>query len=240
MAMSGRLDILVFKLNQLLTTLPKPDRKQLKHHLAKKRSDNTTDRQPGEDVVSYLMRRAHRSPDTTKPLKIVKAKSKKVAKKAQEMTIKQVVESQLALDKDAGEPGEEEASISKLDKEKISTRSQKYSAEFAQLDGDGGAIEAALEESAEGIDDFFQQEGRYDRVIVQGELGDWHKTTYNSVTGSITCDCKRFCYHGDCEHCIFIETLHLKKYPSGLASEQWQQRRCKIIHNLKVECGHLH
>ena len=32
----------------------------------------------------------------------------------------------------------------KLDKEKISTRSQKYSAEFAQLDGDGGAIEAAL------------------------------------------------------------------------------------------------
>ena len=234
----------VNKLNHLLTTLSKPECKQLKLHLSRKRIENTPERQPGENLVMFLMRRAHRPPDCKQPLKIVtrgKKGSNKGAKKKQAKTIEQVVESQLALDKDAGETCEEDISPSNPDQVKNTTRSPKFNAEFVQIDGDGGVIEAALEDSTTGecVDDFFQ-ERRHDRVIIQGEFGDWLKTTYNSVTGCITCDCKHFCYHGDCEHCVFIEVLHLEKYPSGRASEQWQERRLKIIHNLRVECGHLH
>ena len=95
--------------------------------------------------------------------------------------------------------------------------------------------------STQCIDNFFQEETRSDRVIVQGELGDWYKTTYNSETGCISCDCKHYCYHGDCEHCVVVEVVHLQQYPSnGMASEQWRERRLKIIHNLRVQCGQLH
>ena len=36
-----------------------------------------------------------------------------------------------------------------------------------------------------------------------------------------------------------IKILHLEKYPSGMANEQWQQIRKNIILNLKFQCGKL-
>jgi hypothetical protein len=120
-----------------------------------------------------------------------------------------------------------------------------FKPEFAQIDGSGGAIEAALQDDSNDATlqwnaDVDSAESVRDRVKVKKELGDWIKATYNKIDGKIQCDCKRFNYHGDCPHCVYIEVLHLERYPAvGYANEQWQESRKKMVHNLKVECGRL-
>lgn len=43
-----------------------------------------------------------------------------------------------------------------------------------------------------------------------------------------------------CPHVIYVEIIHLGRYPqSSNANEQWQCRAQRILHNLKVQCGYL-
>lgn len=156
----------------------------------------------------------------------------------------EVSEAQLALDKDGGEIcNDDSLAIDTTLKTSTNTKSN-FKAEFPLIDGPGGVIEAALQvDSNDTIPDWDADvdcaESVRDRVIVKKELGDWIKATYNGGNRKIRCDCKRFNYHGDCPHCVYIEVLHLEKYPNGNANEQWQEMRKKMIHNLKRECGRL-
>ena len=150
----------------------------------------------------------------------------------------------MALDKDGGEICNEDTPAPDVTIEKSTNTKPNFKAEFARIDGPGGIIEAALQvdsndATSEWDADADCAENVRDRVIVKKELGDWIKATYNHIERKIRCDCKRFNYHGDCPHCVYIEVLHLEKYPEGYAKEQWQESRKKMIHNLTVECGRL-
>lgn len=241
----------IAKLSGYLTTLPIRDRKALREELVRKQTLDTPERQPGEDPVAYLYRRAQRDADCNAYIdmcnkmdekesdsnskgKGAKSKTSKGKRKSntKDKTFEEITEAELALDKDAGEME---------DDVEIPTKScNTFSSEFEQIDGEGGALQAVLNDSdvSEKAEDVYG-ERRCDRVIMKKELGDWRRTKYNADDGSITCNCKRFSYHGDCPHCVYIEVLHLEQYPSGKANEQWQNRRKKMIHNLKVQCGKL-
>ena len=239
-------------LSRMLYVLPLDERKKLRAHLSKTRSYNTVERHDGEDVVMYLFRRAQRDPidnayDDMNNRKYMKKGTKKKGKKgkATEGSMEEVVEAELALDKDAGE-------VEEVVRGPV--RKSSYKSAEIQIDGHGGVLEAALQDTdkdnnneGHGDDDVEDEdeekfERRRDRVIFGNELGDWRETRYDATTGHIHCNCKRFSYLGDCRHCVYVEILHLEKYPSGssgLANEQWQQHRGRIIHNLTSQCSEL-
>jgi len=236
-------------LTRMLTTLQIDERKELKARLAIKRQYNTEERHEGEDIVMYLLRRAQREPSKdaydeminwtyTKTEKKNKKKNKKKGKGTEE-SIEAVVEAELALDKDAGEVEE----VSTTPASKPPSHSPKYKSDEIQIDGPGGVLDAAIAKANDEVGDDSVDEDKFDRrgdrVIFGNELGDWRETKYDSNTGSIHCNCKIFSYFGDCKHCVCVEILHLEKYPSGMANEQWQQIRKNIIHNLKIQCGKL-
>ena len=234
-------------LSRMLYVLPLDERKKLRAHLSKTRNYNTVERHDGEDVVMYLFRRAQRDPidnayNDMNNRKYTKKKEKKG--KATKGSMEEVVEAELALDKDAGE-------VEEVVRETVRKPSSYKSAEI-QIDGHGGVLEAALQDTdnnneGHGNNDVEDEdevkfERRRDRVIFGNELGDWRETRYDATTGRIHCNCKRFSYLGDCRHCVYVEILHLEKYPSGssgLANEQWQQHRGRIIHNLTSQCSKL-
>ena len=251
----------VEKLIAMLTTLPISDRKKLRANLSQKRMHNTPLRKPGESPAAYLFRRAHRDADDDALLEMSnklhekntdtnknKSKNGKKKKKKKKQVTKKSFEEErednLALDKDGGEICNEDTPAPDVTIEKSTNTKPNFKAEFARIDGPGGIIEAALQvdsndATSEWDADADCAENVRDRVIVKKELGDWIKATYNHIERKIQCDCKRFNYHGDCPHCVYIEVLHLEKYPDGNANEQWQESRQKMIHNLKVECGRL-
>ena len=248
----------VEKLIAMLTTLSIADRKKLRANLSMKRMHNTPARKHGESPAAYLFRRAHRNADSDALLEMSnklhekntdtnKNKSKKGKKNKKEITKKSFEEEReenLALDKDGGEICNDDPPTLDATIEKSNNTKPNFKAEFAQIDGTGGVIEAALQvDSNDATPEWDANadcaENVRDRVIVKKELGDWIKATYNHIERKIRCDCKRFNYHGDCPHCVYIEVLHLEKYPEGYAKEQWQESRKKMIHNLTVECGRL-
>lgn len=231
-------------LTRMLSILPLDERKEVKAHLAQKRLYNTVERHEGEDVVMYLYRRAQRDPvknayDEMCNSKYIPTNTKKKKGKAAIERIEEVVDAQLERDKDAGEVEE----VATTPASRPPSRSPSYKSEEIQIDGPGGVLDAATADANDdGGDDSVDEdkfERRGDRVIFGNELGDWRETSYDCVTRRIHCNCKRFSYFGDCKHCVCVEILHLEQYPSGMANEQWQQIRTKIIHNLKIQCGKL-
>ena len=151
------------QLCSMLTTLPINYRKQLRENLALKRLHNTQERKRGESPAAYLYRRAHRDADSNalilmsnnvdeKEKKSKEGKKTKKTKKKKEATQKSFEEereTQLALDKDGGDVCNENlpALDATLNKATTNTRAN-FKPEFAQIDGSGGAIKAALQDDS--------------------------------------------------------------------------------------------
>ena len=224
-------------LGGLLTALPVKKRKELKEKLTANRLANLPERQPGEDVVSYLYRRAHRESAENALDDLYLYDEEETKKKPAEKRIEEVVEEKLALDKEAGEMEDSACSA------RPAEASPKYQSKDFQIDGDGGVLEEAVSDmAASEEEEGSARETVRDRVRVKRELGDWIKTEYNydaKKGGSICCDCERFNYWGYCQHCLYVEVVHLSKFPAGQAKEQWQLRHEKILYNLKVQCGYI-
>lgn len=238
----------VEKLSGMFRTLTIGERKQLKADLVKRRLSNTVEMKPWECVATYLLRRAHRNADsdaleimtTLKHEKAAEKKSaqkKKGKKKPAAKSYDEVRAEQLVLDKDAGETCDDDAAIGKPP----TTANPQYQSEFMQIDGEGGALQAALEDTSDDVDDYDDDlcEKRSDRVVMKRELGDFNQVKYDAATGIICCDCETFNRLGDCPHRVYVEVLHLKEYPDGNANEQWQVMREKMISNLSTQCGAL-
>lgn len=235
----------VSSLNASLRKLTHKDCCSLKGRLTKKRIENTPDVQPGEGPVMYLFRRAHREPaDDALNAVYDGKKDSKGKKKSADKAFEELVDESLALEKDAGEADEAPAT----DGEGKKKRSRKYKSQSIQIDGEGGALEAAIDDEQnkdgdqdeQNKDDGQETDGQEtirDRIRVKRELGDWITTNFNHVSQCISCDCERYNYWGYCQHCLYVEVLHLKKFPDGLAKEQWQVKQQKILHNLKTQCG---
>ena len=78
-----------------------------------------------------------------------------------------------------------------------------------------------------------------DRTRVKQELGNWIKTTYNSINHTMICDCERYnLQYGDCDNCVFVEVLHSERHADGNANEQWQEGKLRMIHNL-TQCNSI-
>lgn len=79
-----------------------------------------------------------------------------------------------------------------------------YQSEFVQIDGEGGALQAALADATADVDDCDDDlcEKRRDRVILKRELGDFIQVKYNATNGITCCDCETFNRLGDCPHCV--------------------------------------
>ena len=124
-----------------------------------------------------------------------KGKKKSVAKSYEE-----VANQQLALDKDAGETCDDDAAIGKAPTD----ANPQYQSEFVQIDGEGGALQAALADATADVDDCDDDlcEKRRDRVILKRELGDFIQVKYNATNGITCCDCETFNRLGDCPHCV--------------------------------------
>lgn len=253
------------KLFAAATTLPLDGRKELKRMLEARRQADTPTPFAGESTAQFLMRRSQRNPHPD----AINLSSKELEQKMQK-TFGQLAEETLELEKEAVEEGskvEERAGEEKKETKKPASRRSKrkackstFRSKEVQIDGEGGVLEAALEEresSAAGSHPSSCCEKLKDRVILKRELGDWIKTSYSSGKicrhgkqcascseehcrrSCISCNCETYSVCGDCKHCVFMEVLHLKWYPKGLAKEQWPIMRDKMIHNLKVHCGEL-
>ena len=164
----------------MFRTLTIGERKQLKADLVKRRLSNTVEMKPWECVATYLLRRAHRNADsdaleimtTLKHEKAAEKKSaqkKKGKKKPASKTYDEVRAEQLVLDKDAGETCDDDAAIGKAP----TTANPQYQSEFMQIDGEGGALQAAMEDTSDDVDDYDDDlcEKRSDRVVMKRELG---------------------------------------------------------------------
>lgn len=234
----------VDKLITILTELPVDRQKVLKRRLEEKRLANTPAIQEGEGPASYLYRRAHRDADSDaidykfvpKPSKKKKGKGKGKGKVSK--SIDEAHEEQLERDKNADESIDEPA-LDTIDA--VRSSAPAFSSEFEQIDGEGGAIEAAVADTiaTEGDDGDIERETLKDRIKVKRELGDWTKVCVRPE--GISCDCFRYNYYGDCPHCVYVDILHSEKYPKegNMANEQWQVNRTRAIKTLKIERGRL-
>ena len=75
------------------------------------------------------------------------------------------------------------------------------------------------------------------RVRVENNLGDFTRTSVNS-SGKITCNCGHYTVWRWCEHCVWIDVLHLSNYPDNpkvsKACDQWHDIRSKFLEVMKV------
>ena len=156
----------VEKLCSMLTTLPIKYRKHLRANLAVKRLYNTTARKHNESTAAYLYRRAQRDADddaliemsnkldekeATKEKKLTegKKKTKKTKKKgAAKKSFEEQRETELALDKDGGETYTENSPAFDETLKASTNTKPNFKAEFAQIDGPGGVIEAATQDDS--------------------------------------------------------------------------------------------
>ena len=89
----------------------------------------------------------------------------------------------------------------------------------------------ALQDESEAIQDDNK------RVRVENNLGDFTRTSVSS-SGKITCNCGHYTVWRWCEHCVWIDVLHLSNYPDNpkvsLACDHWQDIRSKFLEVMKL------
>ena len=194
--------------------------------LCKKCIEDTPEAKVGEDLYSYLRRRAHRTFQgcdgaNKRAFRVVsdaiKGKSKKGRKKG---------------------PSEKEK---QLEAEKWAIVDNNEEGMFG-IDADAVDIWAALGEETDLIEDeeeLCQMTDSSARVVVPRELGDWTTVLINRKDRTVQCNCEAYNFHRDCFEVRLFEFIIFDRHPpcelvSAADAANWGTIRRKFLTLAKV------
>ena len=205
---------------------------------------NTPGTNPGEDLLSSLIRRGQRNPSgnqTTKRTKErIKANTKRITKKRNKDTKAQT-------------EGERKKLVDELGKEAHVCNDKNAKT------NDGVILDWCAEEDLVFGDDFemedllqFLQEtcgieveddevianklARKGLVRLPRQLGHWIEVSVDASKKKVTCNCEDYNFEGYCQHCAMFEVMQFSQFPGieqSRLKERWQEIRKKCISAMK-------
>ncbi len=223
------------KLNAQLAELSPAKQQDLKQAIHERCLNDTALPQVGEDIFDYLQRRAHRDPAKdaldTSHRREVGSKSKQRGGSRKSSSKSKKSKSSMSL-------SERREELLREDKEEGNVHEEHVAGESEEVAGetDGKAANEDVVLDPDELISEVEYMARKPRVRVSKELGDFSRT-HVGRNGEMKCTCGCFSFWRWCVHCVFMDVLHMKNYPSDervtAATDQWHVIREKFLQVLE-------